>query len=221
MVKINTKYQSPNFADETIDPKYIVLHCMCFDDKTSLEFLCAEANGVSAHYFIARDGQIYNLVPDNKKAWHAGVSKWKNDEMLNTNSIGIELGNTGTLGNESGYTKQQYDSLIELLKDLQGRYKIKAENIIAHSDISCDRKTDPGARFNWSVLVENNLAVDFSKLSNTTDYISNLTDFGYNITYGEKNVIKAFQRRFLSDNISGELDNNTKQFIQDSKINRG
>jgi len=218
MLKIRNDYKSPNFANELITPKYVVLHSMCHQDIEALEFLCAKENGVSAHYFIARNGDVYNLVDDNKKAWHAGYSCWKGQEFLNPNSIGIELGNTGVEGNEDGYTDQQYDSLILLLKYIKKRYNIKPENIIAHSDIAPERKTDPGAKFNWDLLIENNLAVGFSRLINISNYMDNIISFGYDFKYNEKKVIEAFQRRFLPNNITGKLDQKTKFFINNSKV---
>lgn len=157
MLKINHNYKSPNFADEIIKPEYIILHCMCMPDTQALEFLCAEVNGVSAHYYISRRGKIYNLVADNKKAWHAGDSRWKGIDQLNPHSIGIELGNRGTLGNEGTYTKSQYKALILLLEDIANRYNIKPENILAHSDIAPERKTDPGVKFHWQTLIDTGL----------------------------------------------------------------
>lgn len=218
MLPISKKYRSDNFDDVIINVKYVVLHCMCFDDKKALEFLASKESGVSAHYYIARDGGIFNLVDDNKKAWHAGLSSWKGQNALNTNSIGIELGNDGSLGKEANYTEDQYKSLIALLKDLQERYNIKAENIIAHSDISPDRKTDPGANFDWNKLIENKLGVKFYILNSSTNYLQHIVNFGYNLDYGQENVIKAFQRRFISDNISGVLDSKTIEFINNSEI---
>lgn len=218
MLPISKKYRSQNFDDVVIDVKYIVLHCMCFDDKKSLEFLSSKESGVSAHYYIARDGGIFNLVDDNKKAWHAGLSKWKQQEALNNNSIGIELGNNGCLGEESTYTAKQYDSLIKLLKDLQLRYNINPENIIAHSDIAPDRKTDPGANFDWQKLIENKLSVNFYRLNSSNNYLQHLVNFGYSLDYSQEKVINAFQRRFISDNISGVLDDKTINFINNSEI---
>ena len=218
MLPISKKYRSDNFEDVIIDVKYIVLHCMCFDDKTALEFLASKESGVSAHYYIARDGGIFNFVDDNKKAWHAGLSCWKKQEALNTNSIGIELGNDGTLGDECAYTDAQYKSLIALLKDLQTRYNVCAENIIAHSDIAPDRKTDPGANFDWQKLIENKAGINFYKLDSSNNYLKHLSNFGYSLDYGQENVIKAFQRRFISDNINGILDEKTTAFIDNSEI---
>ena len=218
MLPISKKYRSDNFDDVIINVKYVVLHCMCFDDNKALEFLSSKESGVSAHYYIARDGGIFNLVDDNKKAWHAGLSSWKGQEALNTNSIGIELGNDGSLGAESNYTQDQYKSLIALLNDLQARYNIAAENIIAHSDIAPDRKTDPGANFDWNKLIKNKSGINFYKLNSSNNYLQHIVNFGYNLDYGQENVIKAFQRRFISDNISGVLDSKTIEFINNSEI---
>lgn len=218
MLNINKKYQSSNFENVVIDVKYIILHCMCYDDKKALDFLCAQEKGVSAHYYIADDGEVFNLVEDNKKAWHAGLSSWKNDEYLNSMSIGIELGNKGSLGKENGYSKKQYKSLIMLLDYLQKKFSIEKENILAHSDIAPDRKTDPGSNFNWDMLISNKLSIDFYKKSSNLDYIEHICNFGYSRKYDSKNIIKAFQRRFISDNITGVIDSKTKKFINNCKV---
>lgn len=218
MLNINKKYQSSNFENVVIDVKYIILHCMCYDDKKALDFLCAQENDVSAHYYIADNGEVFNLVEDNKKAWHAGLSSWKNDEYLNSMSIGIELGNKGSLGEEDGYSKKQYKSLIMLLDYLQKKFSIEKDNILAHSDIAPDRKTDPGSNFNWDMLISNKLSIDFYKKSSNLDYIEHIYNFGYSRKYDSKNIIKAFQRRFISDNITGVIDSKTKKFINNCKV---
>tara|TARA_Y100001960_G_C14769963_1_gene879346 strand:+ start:3241 stop:3909 length:669 start_codon:yes stop_codon:yes gene_type:complete len=220
MLNINHDYKSPNYANEIIKPEYVVLHCMCMTDTQALEFLCAEENGVSAHYYIGRDGQVYNLVDDNKKAWHAGNSHWKDIEHLNPHSIGIELGNDGELkegewGGELAYNDAQYESLILLLKDIQKRYDIKNDNIIAHSDIAPERKTDPGMYFDWAKLNQAGFDTDFK--CTTTDCKQALADFGYNLNYDINAVTASFQRRFLPHNITGVFDEVTKDFIK-SKV---
>lgn len=117
MLKINNSYKSPNFTDKTIRPKYVVLHCICWPDTRSLNFFCNEESQVSTHFYIANDGLIFQLVDDNKRAWHAGISKWKSDINLNDNSIGIELANTGEEFNENAFADVQYTALNNLLKE--------------------------------------------------------------------------------------------------------
>ena len=101
---------------------------------------------VSSHLLIKRDGSITQFVPFNKKAWHAGVSIFKDREDCNEFSIGIELEGT----DETPYEKEQYNSLIMSTKALMSFFPdIKKDRIVGHSDIAPDRKTDPGKSFDW------------------------------------------------------------------------
>ena len=103
---------------------------------------------VSSHLFIERDGSITQFVPFDKKAWHAGVSNFNGRENCNEFSIGIELEGTDELEN----TQQQYDSLVEVSRELMVLYPlITKDNIVGHCDISPGRKTDPGKAFDWDL----------------------------------------------------------------------
>ena len=107
---------------------------------------------VSSHLLIERNGSIIQFVPFNKKAWHAGISKFQGRENCNEFSIGIELEGTDNLD----YTKNQYESLVEATKEIMKVYPaISKENIVGHSDIAPDRKTDPGDSFNWNLYLHN------------------------------------------------------------------
>ena len=102
---------------------------------------------VSSHVLIKRSGEIIQFVPFNKKAWHAGLSSFKNEENCNEFSIGIELEGYHT----EKYTNDQYESLVEVSKALIKNYRdLNKDNIVGHSDISPDRKKDPGKYFEWS-----------------------------------------------------------------------
>jgi len=102
---------------------------------------------VSSHLFLDRKGKLIQFVGLDKKAWHAGVSEFKDQEECNDFSIGIELEGTDT----DPYTDAQYDSLISLTNCLMESYPgITKERVVGHSDIAPDRKTDPGESFNWS-----------------------------------------------------------------------
>jgi N-acetylmuramoyl-L-alanine amidase len=103
---------------------------------------------VSAHYLVGRDGRIYQLVAEERRAWHAGGGSWGNITDLNSASIGIELDNDG----DSAFPDRQIDSLIVLLEDLCTRLDIPRRQVIGHADLAPSRKTDPGARFPWSRL---------------------------------------------------------------------
>jgi N-acetylmuramoyl-L-alanine amidase len=121
--------------------------------QASLDTLrSSNAHGrVSAHYLIGRDGRIYQLVKENRRAWHAGGGSWGNITDLNSASIGIELDNDGA----SDYPQRQIDSLVVLLGDLCTRLEIPPRQVIAHADLAPARKTDPGAHFPWRTLAEN------------------------------------------------------------------
>jgi N-acetyl-anhydromuramoyl-L-alanine amidase len=99
---------------------------------------------VSAHFLIRRDGQIIQFVSCQQRAWHAGVSSWKNRPRCNDFSLGIELEGSDSVPFEDA----QYDALRRLTRCLQRGYKIRA--LTGHSDIAPDRKTDPGPHFDWA-----------------------------------------------------------------------
>ncbi len=102
---------------------------------------------VSSHFLIRRDGELLQFVPCTQRAWHAGVSKWKNRERCNDFSVGIELEGSDF----EAFTEMQYKTLNSLIKSLQEKYPIR--DIVGHSDIAPDRKTDPGPFFDWSKIV--------------------------------------------------------------------
>lgn len=103
---------------------------------------------VSAHYLIDEKGKIYQLVEDNKRAWHAGNSWWNGQQDVNSRSIGIELYNSG----KEPFTNAQMASLKKLSLSLIQKYSIRASNIVGHSDIAPNRKMDPGPHFDWKKL---------------------------------------------------------------------
>src|SRR5215831_7488647 len=85
---------SPNFDDRR--PVFVVIHHTSNDTVAqALSVLRDPAREVSAHYLVGRDGHVYQLVDERKRAWHAGVSRWGGDPDLNSSSIGIELDNDG------------------------------------------------------------------------------------------------------------------------------
>ncbi|WP_323037454.1 N-acetylmuramoyl-L-alanine amidase [Pararhodobacter sp.] len=144
-------HPSPNFGPrrngET--PSLVVLH---FTEMTSakaaLDRLCSPAAEVSAHYLIGRDGTVWKLVDEERRAWHAGAGVWRGQDDVNSRSIGIELDNDGA----SPFAAPLMRALEALLGDIRTRWAIPATGVIAHSDMAPDRKIDPGARFDWRRL---------------------------------------------------------------------
>ena len=211
---------SPNFelkAKRRI--KYIIIHYTNLPStQASLKHLLNKRNKVSAHYLLDQKGKIYSLVNEKDIAWHAGISSWKADKLLNKKSIGIELQNTGTAGNYEKFPNQQISQLEKLILELQNKYNISNANILGHSDISPDRKIDPGPKFPWQRLFKNGIGLmpktypSKTKKNTTSNEIKNLQillkKFGYNLKvngFMDKQtllVLYAFQSHYCPNELS-------------------
>ena len=110
-------------------------------------------------YLIKRNGDIFRLIKEEHIAWHAGKSCWKRFRSLNRHSIGIEMVNKGHEWGYSYFSKKQIVSLIKLCNKIKKKYKIKNNFILGHSDIAPTRKKDPGEKFPWKILAEQNLGL--------------------------------------------------------------
>ena len=153
--KMSVNY-SPNFdlrKRRNSQVKYLVFHYTGMVSETAaIRKLTNSKSKVSCHYFIRTNGEIVQIVPDLYIAWHAGISSWKNDKNLNSNSIGIEISNPGHEHGYKYFNSKQINSIIKLSKKLKKKYKIKKQNILGHSDIAPLRKIDPGEKFPWKLL---------------------------------------------------------------------
>ena len=119
---------------------------------------------VSAHLLVRRDGTVIQFVALDRRAWHAGVSRFCGREQCNDFSIGIELEGT----DETPFTPVQYRRLTGLIRQIQGRYPaITDQRIVGHSDIAPGRKTDPGPAFEWAML--RRLLADAGTAGNSPD----------------------------------------------------
>jgi N-acetylmuramoyl-L-alanine amidase len=155
--------------------------------KLAYQKLTNKSSNVSAHYLITRKGVIFNLLCPKYKAWHAGKSKWKNNVNINDYSIGIELENKGHNFGYTDYSKKQYDSLKSLIFFLKKNFFILNENIIFHSDISPNRKEDPGERFFMSKIGISRFNNKKIKKKYTVDELLKL--YGFHMSY-----IKNYKR---------------------------
>ena len=134
-------------------PDMVILHYTgMVSGEAALARLCDPAAQVSCHYVIDRAGVIFRLVADELRAWHAGVSSWHGRTDINSSSLGIELVNPGHAHGYVDFTAPQMQALLSCLGGLCTRYRIASENVLAHSDIAPDRKSDPGERFDWQRL---------------------------------------------------------------------
>jgi N-acetylmuramoyl-L-alanine amidase len=148
-------YPSPNFDERNCrrPVDMVVLHYTGMPTAAAaLQRLSDPEAKVSAHYMIDEDGTIYRLVPEDKRAWHAGVAFWRGVRDVNARSIGIELVNPGHEFGYREFSAVQIEALIALLKDIAARHEIMPGNYVGHSDIAPLRKEDPGELFPWRRL---------------------------------------------------------------------
>lgn len=125
------------------------------DEATALARLRDPAAEVSAHYLVAEDARVWALVPEDRRAWHAGAGAWGGVTDVNSASIGIELANPG----DRPFPAPQMAALERLLDGILARHAIPPEGVIAHADMAPGRKSDPGARFDWRRLARAGLSV--------------------------------------------------------------
>ena len=230
-LKIREIY-SPNFDAKPRKKKFIrflIYHYTGMkSEQSAIERLSKIQSEVGTNYFVKRNGEVILMVPDLYTAWHAGISQWKKYKFLNKHSIGIEISNPGHQFGYINFSKRQIRSLIKLTKILIKKYKIKKNHILGHSDISPDRKTDPGEKFPWKILYRNNIGI-WHNLNNrkliclrrktitvkeTSLFMKKLKKFGYSYksTIIKKKIkynrllVKAFQRRFRPELIDGNID---------------
>ena len=227
--KISLNY-SPNFNPSKRSKKnikFIIIHYTGMNNQLSaINRLCNIKSKVSAHYFIKKNGFVLNLVPPLYEAWHAGKSSWKNFKSINIYSIGIEIQNSGHNNKYENFSRKQIISTKKLLEHLIKKYNVNLKNILGHSDISPDRKKDPGEKFPWKKLAKSKLSLwhnlDEKKLKKKrlvklnlieeSIFVKNLNKIGYhkiskkNFNYQKRILIKAFQRRFRQDLINGISD---------------
>ncbi|MBG0524694.1 N-acetylmuramoyl-L-alanine amidase [Enterobacter cloacae] len=215
--------------------KVLVIHYTADDFDSSLATLTDK--NVSSHYLIpanppAPDGKprIWQLVPENELAWHAGISFWRGTNRINDTSVGIELENRGwqkTAGVKhfTPFETAQIAALVPLAKDIIARYNIKPENVVAHSDIAPQRKDDPGPLFPWRELAEQGIGAwpDASRVAfymngrpryqavDTAALLDLLARYGYDVPANstpaqQKRIIMVFQMHFRPQLWNGVAD---------------
>lgn len=206
----------------------LVLHSTAHNAEGALQSLLQ--NEVSAHYVIDLDGEVYSLVDEDKRAWHAGVASWRGiDTDLNSRSVGIEVCNL-SLG-QTPYNEHQLSRLARLCRKLIRTYHIRPEMIVAHSDIAPTRKPDPGIAFPWQYLAEKGIGLWYkannAKKIPETSVSELLKTIGYNTDTPEATIASAyaFRRRFLPEEV--EIIEDVKQLVDnvyprgDSKLLQG
>lgn len=146
---------SPNYDARVAPPDMILMHYTgMVDGPSALARLADPEARVSAHYMVEEDGRVFALVPEARRAWHAGKSYWHGETDINAVSVGVEIVNPGHEFGYRPFPEVQITAVVELVADIRARWTIPDQRILGHSDVAPDRKTDPGELFPWRTLAE-------------------------------------------------------------------
>ncbi len=221
-------FQSPNFdarKEPTID--MLVLHYTdMLSTQAAIDHLCHADSKVSAHYVVGEDGEVYRLVDESQRAWHAGESYWRGHSNINGRSIGIEIANPGHTNGYQAFPEVQMQSVIDLCHDIIQRHRIPDRNVVGHSDVAFLRKIDPGELFDWPRLARAAIGVfpfaakammgsALKRGDNGKKVIrlqTSLSNWGYGLKldgdFGVKTeqCVIAFQRHYRPGNLDGLWD---------------
>lgn len=234
--KTIVSHPSPNFDDreEGVPIDMLVLHYTGMKTGASaLGRLTETDSKVSAHYLVEEDGTVFNLVAENKRAWHAGVAYWRGHRNINARSIGIEIVNPGHEFGYRDFPEAQMRAVVTLSKLITETHAINPWNVVGHSDVAPARKQDPGELFDWHRLAANGVGLWFDGTgdgqgeSSASDQDEAqlvklqeaLAEIGYEIAAdGEydnctSSVITAFQRHWWPQRIDGRADRETRNAI--------
>ena len=210
---VHRELLSPNHGERTLPIAMVVIHYTEMKPvETALARMCDPASSVSAHYCITEEGEVIRLVPEDRRAWHAGASYWRGIPDVNSASIGIELDHPGHGLGYRGFAEAQIDALIPLLARIVKQYDIPRANVVGHSDVAPMRKVDPGELFPWHRLADYKLCLPRPQclaagnpFHNEGSFFLALERFGYDITDQAK-AVEAFERRWRPERITGVPD---------------
>jgi N-acetylmuramoyl-L-alanine amidase len=205
------------------------------DSGEALQRLCNPVAQVSSHYFVFEDGHVLQLVPEARRAWHAGVSSWDGETDINSRSIGIEIANPGHPGGLPVFPDPQIDAVIALSRDIIARWRIPTGRVLAHSDVAPGRKQDPGEVFPWRRLFEAGIGHwvapapirdgrffsrgDQGMPVEALQAMFAMYGYGLRITGifddDTERVVAAFQRHFRPERVDGVADASTITTLRD------
>ncbi len=212
-------------------PDLLVLHYTGMADGASaIRRLCDPVAEVSSHYVIEEDGTVFQLVPEARRAWHAGRGAWAGEEDLNSASIGIEIVNGGHDFGLPDFPARQVDAVVALCRDIVLRHAIPPHRVLAHSDAAPARKRDPGELFPWDRLAAAGIGLwvtpsDDPSLATAPDPDAvravqrDLARFGYGVAVtgvhddASRLIVAAFQRRHRPARVDGAMDPGTRDTL--------
>lgn len=231
-------HPSPNFGERKggAVPSILLLHYTgVASAQLAIAWLANRQSQVSCHYVVDEDGRITQMVAEGMRAWHAGLGAWAGDTDINSSSIGIEIQNVGHEAGYPDFPASQMAAVTRLAQDILARHRIRAERVLAHSDVAPQRKIDPGEKFPWDALAAQGvghwvapLALDPAdpgvQLGASSPFVSEmqalLLNYGYAVRptgcldTATEFVIKAFQRHFRPARVDGRLDHSTFATLQ-------
>ena len=217
---------SPNFDERDQPVSIVVLHYTGMESaEAAVDRLRDPEAGVSCHYLIDEDGKVLRMVPEDKRAWHAGKSCWRGMHNVNAASIGIEMVNPGHEFGYRPFTPQQMDSLVPLLSGIVERHQVPRANVVGHSDVAPARKQDPGELFDWALLARHKLAVArptrglVDPLWTDGGFLLALERYGYDVREGRP-AVTAFQRRFRAELVDGEIEGECRAILLSLLLDR-
>jgi N-acetylmuramoyl-L-alanine amidase len=194
-------------------PDMLILHYTGMRSAAeALDRLCDPAAEVSAHWLVEEDGALWRLVPEEERAWHAGLSWWDGESGLNACSIGVELVNPGHEFGYRPFPEAQMRTLLRLAREIVGRWAIPPERVLGHSDVAPRRKQDPGELFDWRRLAAEGLALWPAPAASAADAVAALAACGYEVVDPQASLL-AFQRRFRPARLDGAADEETGALI--------
>lgn len=214
---------SPNFDARPAAPDMVVLHYTDMADvEAAITLLTTPESRVSAHYLITAEGTLVEMVAEDKRAWHAGVSYWEGARDINARAIGIELDSPGHRPGAPVFPEAQLAALFRLMAGIRTRWTIPRRGVVAHSDIAPTRKIDPGERFPWSRLADEGHALfvppETSTTGNPAALWQTLAAAGYDPDADEKAraaLVRAFHRRHRPDAVAAAADATTAALAAD------
>jgi N-acetylmuramoyl-L-alanine amidase len=205
---------SPNHNERQRPISMLVLHYTGMETASAaLDRLCDKAAEVSSHYLVEEDGAIWSLVPEERRAWHAGAAFWRGETDVNSASIGIEIVNPGHEFGYRDFPEAQMRAVEELAGEILKRHAIAPWNVVGHSDVAPRRKQDPGELFDWPRLARAGIGLfPEGAAAPSRDPAGDLARIGYE-TEDLAATVTAFQRRFRAARVDGALDRETLGLI--------
>jgi N-acetylmuramoyl-L-alanine amidase len=235
---------SPNHGErkDGRQPDMILLHYTGMPDaKAALDLLTRSGSEVSAHYFVFEDGRIVQMVPENRRAWHAGKSSWAGETDINSCSIGIEIANPGHDHGYPDFPLRQIAAVTALCRSILTRFQIQPARVLAHSDVAPERKQDPGEKFPWRTLHDSAIGNWVPPAQVTAEgpvlafgdrgeavaaMQTSLREYGYGVTVNSTydspthDVVVAFQRHFRPHRIDGIFDASSRKTLEELHAHR-